>query len=287
MEQFFRQHRNLTLSFLWLILGIMAAGYSLLYRPLQLSMAALTPMTARLEEQNKSLLKTIEAQKNTDKAKAVGISSLPTFLARINELSFASKVVINKLTPADSEGRLRISLEINADFYTFLRFAAQLESLDVILDNVEIHPFSYDQKNNDLPIHFISFTIIPQNDAEPLKINAAQELNRKVKEAIEVNNLRNPFQRFAKDPNRKEMEQLVDLTWVYKLGGFGVGADGATYAIIDNLEYRKGASVEGREITEIDKAGGRVMMEKRTEQGTKLRSVLKFRKKGSGGEVMK
>ncbi|MBF0610567.1 MAG: hypothetical protein G8345_11635 [Magnetococcales bacterium] len=285
MEQFFQQHRNFTLSLLWLLFGIMLAGYSLLYRPLQLSMKALTPLTSQLDEQNKSLQSKIDAQQNMDKAKAVGISSLPAFLARINELSSTHKVVINKLTP-EGEGRLRINLEINADFYTFLRFVAHLETLDVVLDNVEIHPFTYDPKNSDLPIHFISFAITPQNNAEPLKSGATQELMRKVKEAIEVHNLRNPFQRYAKD-HRKDPEQLVDLTWVYKLGGFGVGNDGVTYAIIDNLEYRKGATMDGRDITEIDKGAGRVMMEKRTEQGTKMKYVLKFRKKGSSGEAGK
>lgn len=273
MELFFQEKRRLVLSTLWLLFGILASGYSILYSPMEVVSKQLPGIRQKLIQQNEAIKELRTKQEEKVTKDDAGVSSMPTFLTRINLLAKENHVIINTLTP---EGKKSPNYKIDfyADYYTFLKFIARLESLNVSLDDMQIHPYATDTKKDNIPIHFISFTITPFKDAEQLPEEATKVILAKVQQK----GMRNPFQRFAADPSKSKMEPFIDLTWVHTLGGFGTGPDGQPFAIINNFEYRKGGVLDGRTITEIDRQAGRVIMEKPSDQGTIQKFVLKSRK---------
>ena len=92
------------------------------------------------------------------------------------------------------------------------RFSQLLERRDVIIHDIQVRPYDAGRTP---PVHAISFSLTPRNDAEPM---TGERLNR-LKEMVDAPDKRNPFQRFVSVGQvvRKE----IDLTWIYKLSGIG------------------------------------------------------------------
>jgi hypothetical protein len=281
MEQFIQENRTLIFSTLYMVFGLMAAGYALFYSRLDAQMADLKMASQQLTERKTTLSKKLaeikaaeleqeKAKTETEEKITGGINYLPHFLMRINQIAKLNNVIIRTLTPdTDDNSVLRFRMEVITDYYTFIRFTFQLESLDIYLDDLAIH--SYDQIQTP-PLHAIQFTLIPRNDAQPLSDTRLEELGQ----WITQKNRRNPFQRFAFDPNRAKARPVIDLTWIHKLGGIGLSQDGKPYATIDQRPYREGDLLsEERRIEKIE--ADHVVLFKETPDG-KIQYVLKFRR---------
>ena len=271
MDAFFQRHRQLLLSSLYLVFGIVLAGYVGAYQHLKLASSDLRIASARLKAENTELNKlagnTELAGVEKEEKISSGIRSIPTFLSHINNVSRSNNVVIRKFTP-DTNNTIKYQLEIIVDFPTFIRFAADLESLDTVIQELQVRP--YDQLAVP-PTHFITFSIIPRNDAIPLADK--DERLKTLRERV-LKNPRNPFQRLDKSEDRT----LVDLTWVYKLTSIGTDA-GKRYATIDRKDYSSGDTIEGtkRVITAIERR--EVFLSEDLTFG-KQPYVMRFRTKG-------
>jgi hypothetical protein len=270
MEEFIERHKRFLLSSLFMLAGLLTAGYSVYYTQFDAYMKDVRIATSQVQQETKKYKTQIEKNKKKLNANDKGISYAPTFLQNINEIARNNEVIIHKLTP-DSEQHLKFKLEILTDYYTFIVFISQLESLDTILDDIQVHP--YDASSNP-PIHAISFTIIPRNDAKPL---AGKRL-LKLQTEVDKRDKRNPFQRFAYDSKRQKVSPVIDLTWVYKLGGLGIAQNGNQYATINRNNYQVGDLMDGRKITRI--SSDKVYLEKKNKRGT-AKFTLTFRKKGT------
>ncbi|MBF0382720.1 MAG: hypothetical protein HQL69_16990 [Magnetococcales bacterium] len=269
MDAFLRKHQSLLLSTLFMVAGLLTAGYATIYSGKQAMIDDLRIVRKELVTR-KSQLKALQQKSNDeqDKIKA-SINSLPTFLSRINEIANNNDVIIRKLSP-DSSNSLKFILEIVTDYFTFIRFTSDLESLDIVLDDIQLHPYDV---NSTPPTHAISFSLIPRNDANPLSDNSRL---KELKQWVSQKDKRNPFQRFAYDSSRKRVRPVIDLTWIYKLGGLGLTTEGVPYATIDRKNYIVGEKLFGYYITKIER--DRVYLEKRTADGN-IRYSLGFRKR--------
>ncbi|MBF0131980.1 MAG: hypothetical protein HQL75_05275 [Magnetococcales bacterium] len=262
-----RRYQNFLISTLFMLSGLFAVGYSEFYSPYTIYATDAAKKTSQLKKEIENIGEK-DKQKVTENQQAEkGIHFLPDFLGRINDIAHRQQVIINRLSP-EKEESLKFKLEMTSEYRTFIKFIAQLESLNVIIDDIQLHP--YDARKV-TPVHAISFTIIPRNDAEPL----SAERQKKLQELVAKPGQRNPFQRLAPGI----VDHLVDLTWVVKLGGIGVALDGKRYATIDNSSYRVGDTLEGRVITEITES--KVFMEKIDDDGV-TRFVLSSREKKKG-----
>jgi hypothetical protein len=269
MDEFINKYRRFLISSIFMLAGVLTAGYSVHYSKLQAYFSDLKVANSRLQSESYKLKKEMKKIGGGADKKATGISYSPTFLQNINEIARNNEVIIHRLLP-DSEQQLKFSLEIITDYYTFIVFISELESLDTILDDIQVHP--YDSSVNP-PLHAISFSIIPRNDAKPM---AGKRVARLKTEVSKINK-RNPFQRFAFDSKRRKVSPVIDLTWVYKLGGLGISQNGQPYATINHQNYQIGDEMDGRKVTKI--SSDKVYLEKKNKRGT-ARFTLSFRKKG-------
>ncbi|MBF0145952.1 MAG: hypothetical protein HQL84_08595 [Magnetococcales bacterium] len=270
MDAWVRKHQILILSSLYLVFSLLAAGYSVLYSTKKVYLDDLSVMSVRAQAVNEEMKKKIVASKKKEKQdnEGIGIRYLPIFLARINEIAHNNDVIIRRFSP-DKEGiLLKFDLDFTADYATFIRFTAELESLDILLDNIQVHP--YDASKTP-PLHAISFSLIPQNNAEPISGQRLDEL----KKMVSAENRRDPFQRFAYDASRKVVNPSIDLTWIYKLEGLGVMEDDQPYASINRKRFRVGDDLDGRTITSIGE--DRVYLTKKDRNGV-TEYELGFRK---------
>lgn len=267
MEEFISKYRGFLLSSLFMLAGMLTAGYSVHYTRMQAYMADLALLRGELSQERTEIRQQLDKYKEKEEDSDKGISYEPTFLQNINEIARNNEVIINQLIP-DSGQHLKFTLEILTDYYTFISFISQLESLDTILDNIQVHPYD---ASADPPVHAISFSIIPRNDAKPLSGKRLESLQQEV----ERKDKRNPFQRFAYDASRKKVSPAIDLSWVYKLGGLGLSQDGKPYAIINQRNYQEGDLLDGRTITKI--TSNTVFLDKKDKNGT-AKYTLKFRR---------
>ncbi|MBF0180574.1 MAG: hypothetical protein HQM03_11180 [Magnetococcales bacterium] len=268
MDAVIRKHHIFLLSSIYMLVGLCAAGYSVWYGDRQVLIKDLNKARSELETHKTEIAKTQKRiTDDAEKAKG-GVNSLPVFLARINEIANKNKVIIRTLSP-DGEQQFKFMLEMTADYFTFVRFTSDLEALDILLDDLQVH--SYDMGQTP-PLHAISFSLIPRNDASPLSENARLSA---LQSWIEQKGRRNPFQRFAYDVSRKQVRPVIDLTWIYKLGGLGITPEGKRYATIDHKDYHVGYKLEERTITAIE--SDRVLFEKQTPDG-KVTYSLEFRR---------
>ena len=267
MDAIIQENKALILSTLYMVFGLMAAGYSIFYSSAVVYKSDIRKVSNALNETNKELEQKIKEVEKKDEKEIVGIRYLPTFLARINEIAHNNEVIIRKLSP-DQELALKFTLEFIADYPTFIRFTSELESLDITLDDIQLHPYD---SGKTPPLHAISFSIIPRNDAKELTGDRLEKLKKWVLQQDK----RNPFQRFAYDMTRKRISPVIDLTWIYKLGGLGQSTDGKPYASINRQNYYLGDKLDGREIERIE--SDRVFLKKTTRDGT-IRYMLTFRK---------
>lgn len=274
MDAFIQKYQPLIVSTFYLIFGLVLAGYSVFYSRLEVYSHDLSKAREEIRSLNQDYKKRdearLEASKKDEKASDVGIRYLPTFLDRINKIAHQNAVIIRKLTPA-RDNPLKFNLEFITDYFTFIHFSFGLESLDIILDDIQIHVYDPSKVP---PLHAISFSLIPRNDAQPL---GESERMAVLKTQVDMKEKRNPFQRLVglREPGSGPLP-TIDLTWLYKLGGLGLMPDRQPYATIDQRNYLVGEKLDGRVITEIGK--DRLYLEKVTPEG-KARFLLTFRKR--------
>ena len=266
---FYERHKGFVLSSVYLTACLLLAGYSIMYSSRQAwiihSQVALQEIRKENSEAAKKLrdFKEARTEKNSG---VVGIRSLPEFLKRINNIARETKVIIVKLTP-DPNKTLRFNLQIIEDYYDFIKFSAKLESLNVNIHDIEVHPYDLGKQP---PLHVISFSLTPRADAEPLSSVRISNLANRVKQK----NRRNPFQRFAYNAKEKLIRPEIDLTWDYKLSGIGRVGD-KRYVTINSQDYDTGDKFNGMVIKKIESK--RVYLEKETPNGIE-KYQLKFRR---------
>ncbi len=267
MNSFVIQYRSFLLSTLVLVLGIVAMGYAALYRNLTNNIDELRTARASLTVENQLLekrQKTIQTVKKSE-ATGSGISTMPVFLKRINTIASSNEVIVRQLTPT-KESRFKFNMEIHTDYFTFLRFLAALESLNTVINDLEVRPYDSSKVP---PIHVIKFSITPRNDAEPLSSERLSQLL----DDVQRSNKRNPFQRFAFDASHSKPQAVIDLTWIYPLTGIGKRED-RYYATINRRDYSVGDVLDNRVVTRIN--ADRLYLEKVTRDGVQ-EYVLRFR----------
>lgn len=260
MEQFFAKNKTFVLSLVFMTAGITLFGWSnfvttsrLATEDARLISSTLAADEARLNSQ----LEEIERRKaEAGQSASAGITSLPAFLERINEIAQTTRVIIDELMPSKDE-QLKFSIKIRADYFTYLRFAAKLESLNVSIHDLQVRPFD---PRVTPPIHAIEFSITPRNDAAPL---GGERLAR-MRDQVEEKNKRNPFQRFAFNEANKEVLKQIELTWIHKLTGIGMSG-GKRTATINGKDYAVDDELDGMKVTAIET--DRLVLKKTTPDG--------------------
>ena len=284
LTDFYERHRRFVLSLAYLVFAVFVAGYAIPYSTRAAWTHHVTAAKRLYDVENRQLKQQVDAAKEAlakgDEEDEAGIRSLPDFLARINNVAHAADVIIHKLSPDEKEP-LRFTIQILEDYNKFLNFSSMLESLNVSIHDIEVHPYKVVEKSAQggtktfIPIHAITFSITPREDAKPLSSARISELRARVAQK----NKRNPFQRFAYDPEAKKVRPEIDLTWVYRLSGIGrVG--GMRTATIDSKDYAKDDLFKGMKIVGIESQ--RVRFEKQTDHGVEKYQLKFRRKKGSG-----
>lgn len=272
MDAFIRNNLSLVLSTLYLVVALVVLGYSVLYTSRQAGISDLRIVTTYLNEENKRLEEVLKSQEKEGEELDEGIRSVPDFLTNINKLAEETDVIIDRLTP-DNKDKRKFNIQIKADYFTFLRFASSLESLNVTIHDMQVRPYDYRTCRKapcKPPRHLISFAITPKNDAAKLEGERLTQLKAMVKETDK----RNPFRRFAYTKETGVITD-IDLTWVHKLTGISSFGN-TSYATIDGIDYTVGDSLSGMEITEVRST--RVHFKKLTEDGTQT-YFLRFRRK--------
>lgn len=269
MDEFIAKHKSFLLSSLYLVTCLLALGYATLYTPASVYSNDIVVAISSIEKSSGVMTKKLaQLSEKKEEGNEIGIHYLPIFLIRINEIAHNNDVIIRKLTPSD-EQKLKFQMDFIATYGVLIQFIAELETLDVILDDIQVHPYD---SGSVPPKHAVSFTIIPRNDARAITENVRIQ---KMREEVQKDK-RDPFQRFAYDANLKRVRPSIDLTWIYKLGSLGTGQDGKQYVTIDRKQYRIGDKLDGRTIEDI--LDDRVDFFKETSEG-KLKYSLSFRKK--------
>ena len=274
MEAFIQRYSKLLGSVLYLVVGLLLAGYSVFYTATESSLENAKAAFSLYREENQQIKELLAIRNKTkdDVQQEASIRSLPEFLTRINEVAKKTEIIIRKLMPKEKSDKLIFEMEIVEDYYRFLRFTALLESLNVIIHDIQVRP--YDSSKTP-PVHAISFSLTPRNDAEPLAGERIEKMNQEVAQE----NKRNPFQRFALSKTGN-VKAEIDLTWIYKLSGIG-SVGGQRIATIEGRDYTVGGAFEGMEILNIDPSG--ILMIKKTPNG-ETKYVMKFRQKKTGNK---
>lgn len=271
MDAFIRKHHAFLLSTLYLIVGLILLGYSTLYSGREVAIADALRLNRLIADENKALTEQVAKQKEVQALPQEGIRSLPAFLEHINSVAQKTTVIIKELTPS-RDADLKFLLKITSDYMTFLRFAAELESLNLVINDLQVRPYDAGKTP---PVHAIEFSITPRNDAAPMPDERILELRQQVA----GQDKRNPFQRFAFNATTKEVSAEIDLTWIHKLSGVGRVGDRKVATINvknETRDYSVGDELEpGLLITGIE--NDRVQLQKKTPDGT-ARYVLRFRR---------
>jgi hypothetical protein len=272
MDALLRKHQSLIFSTLYMVLGLMAAGYATVYSGKEAMIKDLRKVHRELKAEKKQLeeLKKKESEE-TDKSKE-DKNSLPVFLTNINRIAQNNKVIIRELSPNNEDNQLKFQLQLITDYFSFIRFTSELEALDIILDDIQLHPYD---NGRTPPMHAISFSLIPRNNASPLSDDVRL---KNLQEWVNKTDRRNPFQRFAYDTTLKRVRPVIDLTWIHKLSGLGRTKSNQKYASISRKKYFVGSKLDGLIITAIDEKNKQVSLEKRSEDG-KVRYTLGFRQR--------
>jgi hypothetical protein len=265
MDAFVRNNVSLVLSTVYLLICCAAAAYATVYIPKSAAIEDLKIANQLAEKENRALATWLRSQKKVDETIEARINSIPAFLQNINSLANTTNVIIRKLAP-DERNKLKFYLEMFSDYYTFVKFTSQLESLSVTIHDLEVRPYN-DTKTP--PVHLIKFTITPTDDAAPL----SSERLRLLANQVDQKNKRNPFQRYA--ARTGPAKACIDQTWVFRLSGIGT-VNNIAVATIGSVDYKVGDRIADMTIRSIK--AGRVELQKKTENGTECH-LLKFRKK--------
>ncbi|MGB0684178.1 MAG: hypothetical protein ACPGOV_15845 [Magnetovibrionaceae bacterium] len=269
LVNFYQRNSRFVLSAFFLTFSILLAGYSIIVTTSEAWIQHVSRAERAIKSENTKLTQTIENFQKAQEAEAenaVGVRSLPSFLRRINDLSRSSKVIIDELVPNKSGG-LQFRMKFIDTYFKFLLFASQLESLNVSINNIGVHP--YDPSATP-PLHVVTFDLTPRSDAEPL---GGERLGA-LKERVNTPNKRNPFQRLVNLGDGQKERREIDLTWIYKLSGIGRVGDNLI-ATIDSRDYQEGDTLQGMTITDIQ--SDRIELEKDTDNGLQ-RYRLGFRR---------
>lgn len=273
---YYHQYRNVLGALLFLAFGIIVAVQALHLGPRQVMKADLAQLKQVLDRENRALAelkKAEDVEASTSSEEDRGIKSLPAFLKHINRISQDTNVIIRELVPsttnsAASGGALKFKLSITTDYLTFLRFAGQLESLNVGINDLQVRP--YDPTKTPVE-HAITFSITPRDDAKPLESARIGT----IREKVAAKNKRNPFQRFAYNKSEPKPSPWIDLTWIHRHSGIGrIG--GERIATINSRDYAVGDPLDDMLINEI--RNDRVMLKKESADGEQI-YVLGFRRK--------
>lgn len=269
MDAFIRANAAFLGSSLFLVLSLLLAGYSVLYTQMEANLRTMGVMVTQLNTEKKQLKdqrQTIIDERKKATQVNTGVSQMPVFLEQMNKIAKVNHVVIRSLVP-DAQNTQKFTLEFIDSYAVFLRFAAQLESFDTLVNDMEVRPYD---NTSVPPKHLIKFSITPRNNARELDSERSRQLQAEVRKDV-----RNPFQRFAINPGGTRQRGAIDLTWILKLTGIGK-EEGEPYAIIDRTRYNVGDSLANKTITKITTK--RVYMYEDTENGGR-EFVLKFRVK--------
>lgn len=275
LDEFLNQNRPLVVSSAWLVMCILLAGYVFIQENQRAIRYDLTAMTNTLNQEADEY-KALVDKSEQDKKVVVGVKTIPEFLSNINAIAQQNDLIIRQLMP-DDETKSKYNIELITDYYTFLKFTADLESLDTVINDMQIRPYGAQKKlkgkdKNYAPQHFITFSITPHNNARKLDHASIKDLNARVKQALGQRE-RNPLQRLVWVEGA--LSNTIDLTWLHKLTGIGSNNKGR-YATIDRLDYYEGAtfgenmkvvSIQGKQVNLASKDGLH-------------KFVLKFRKRG-------
>lgn len=273
---FYQQYRNVIGSLIYLAIACLVAFYALHAAPRGVMKEDLARLKQIFELENRALAalkKAEEDEKSPSEADDRGIKSLPAFLKHINRISQDTNVIIRELVPsagsgARTGGALKFKLSIITDYLTFLRFAAQLESLNVGINDLQVRP--YDPTKTPVE-HAIAFSITPRDDGKPLESRRIGTIQEKVA----AKNKRNPFQRFAYSRTAPTPSPWIDLTWIHRLSGIGrIG--GERIATVNSRDYSVGDRLDDMTVAEI--RNDRVMLKKESKDGEQI-YVLGFRRK--------
>lgn len=271
MDAFIRANSAFLGSTLYLIVALLLAGYSIRYTQIEANYQAMSTAVNQLNAQTKKLKEKhqlqLEQQQSANKAEQ-GVSKMPVFLGQMNKIAKHNGVVVRSLVP-DAQNKQKFTLEFIDTYATFLRFAAQLESFDTIINDMEVRP--YDNSVTP-PKHLVRFSITPRNNAQELDNKRTDLLQAEVRKDV-----RNPFQRFAINPGATRQRGAIDLTWILKLTGIGKEG-GEPYATIDRIRYNVGDSIRNKVITRI--TNKRVYLHESSANGERD-FVLKFRTKSN------
>ena len=268
MDAFIRNNQDFMMSLLYLVFGIWLFGYSIIDVRHENSQRQATAVLNELNREKTELDAITKKRDQEKKANEAGsLQSLPSFLGHINSIASQTKVIIRELSPAQDKS-LKFNLKITTDYFTFLRFMSELEALNVIVNDVQIHP--YDSRKTP-PEHAIEFSITPRGNGEPLP--NANERIKALRDQVGEPGKRNPFQRFAFNKDKMQVTRDIELTWLYRLTGIGRIGD-KRMATINAQDYSTGDSFDGMTITAIET--DRVRLEKKSAEGT-TSYILKFR----------
>jgi len=269
MDAFIRRNVSFLLSLSFLAFAVWLFGYSALDLKHENGLKQASAVEQALRTENDGL-RALTKERETARAEGTnaGLQSLPIFLRHINDIASQTKVIIHELSPSH-DNSLKFVLKITADYFTFLRFLSELEALNVIVNDLQIHPF--DQRKTP-PEHAIEFSITPRGNAEPLP-NANERIS-KLRQQVAEPNKRNPFQRFAFDKDKKAVSQDIELTWLYRLTGVGRVGE-RKVATINGQDCSIGDVVDGMSIVAIE--NDRVLLKKDSATEGSIKYVLKFR----------
>jgi hypothetical protein len=193
------------------------------------------------------------------------LDTIPQLLTRINDTCKAPNVIIRTLKPK-VDNPFAFELKFISNYFDFLKVLSEFEKLNIVINKIDIKPYEI---ANTKSKHLVTIDLEAINGGEKLSLDNVSFLEYELKR----NNKRDPFQRFAKIG--KEIQRLVDLTWIYKLSGIGK-IDGKFVATIDHRVYYENSKLNGMTINTISPKG--LTLSKKTFNGTK-RFVLNFRKK--------
>lgn len=214
-----KSHKTNIIAMIIFMMSVLLIVYILFYYPLLKHLKSLQSQILILNEQVDIKRKMTESFSKGETRKIIYVDSIQDFLKRINNIGNEASVIIRKMEPLkDTSSTYRI--DIIANYYSFLKFICGLESLNIDIQDLSVHPYSFTE-------HVISFTIAPLEGGKSLENEHIKEITQQINKP----NLRNPFKAYVVE-GLKPPEQLVDLTWKYKLTSIGM-YQGVKEATID------------------------------------------------------
>lgn len=196
-----------------------------------------------LKEKTDSIIqKELKKQPDTGSLQ-VAISGVPMFLQKINKETIASGTELRDVKKVDNH---TYQLTVFAPFYRLMNFLYKIEQSNLVIQNLDIRPFSTHNNEVRLTLKVIEDEM-SQNNLLILK-----DFEKKYAKTT-----RDPFQKDTSAHEAAGPPNVIDLTWEFKLSG--TGFDKSKYAHIDRKNYYEGDIFNGMRIVRIQK--GRVDLE--------------------------